>query len=454
MGCRVRAESDVLNTADPRGERESQDAAMADAPATSPPTPATPSTRRNFILGVLHGWFLAGGLAFADPYTVLPVFVRHFTSASWVVGLAAPLIRGGGFLPQILTARYAETFSRQKPLLIAVMSVRFAAWVGIAATTALLAGSHPTLALSLVVGLLLAFSLAGGVGAVPFQEIFARLFPPNIRGRFLAVRQLGGGLLAILAGLVVKVVLDRSLPFSSRYGLLFALSAGTMALGFIALASVVEPHAPPHKSSPEQLPRFLGRLVEILRSDGGFRRLLVAEILLRSIHLCLPFLVLDFRGRFGLGIGFVGAALSASMAGQLISNLWWGRLSDRHGNRFVVVAVNFLAVLLSAGALLVQGRGTALAVFFLGGSVLSGSSIGYVNYLLELAPEADRPAYISLRGTLTAPMLFLGIPGGLLVDRLGFSSVEWLALAGTAAALLAAFRLPCLRTRHEASDAT
>ncbi len=406
-----------------------------------------PHVRRNFVLGVLHGWFLAGGLAFADPYTVLPVFVRHVTNASWVVGLAAPLIRGGGFLPQIVTARYAETLSRQKPLLIAVMSVRFAAWVGIAAATFFLAGAHPMLALTLVLSLLLVFSLAGGVGAVPFQEIFARLFPPTLRGRFLAVRQLGGGLLAILAGLAVKLILDRSLPFASRYGLLFALSALTMAFGFIALASVTESPTPPQKTVPERFPRFLERLQEILRSDRGFRRLLVAELFLRTIHLCLPFLVLDFRTRFGLGIGFVGTALSASMAGQLISNLWWGRLSDRHGNRFVVLTVNGLAVLLTAGALLAPAPAAALAVFFLAGSVLSGSTIGYLNYLLELAPASQRPAYISLRGTLTAPMLFLGVPGGLLVDRLGYGCVEAIAFVGALGAMAAAFRLPCLRSR-------
>ncbi len=447
MGRPVRPEPELLNgTREGRGlpSRESSAPAVSSR-ATGPPDP--PHVRRNFVLGLLHGWFLAGGLAFADPYTVLPVFVRHVTSASWVVGLAAPLLRGGGFLPQILTARYAETLHRQKPLLIAVMSVRFASWIGIAAATFFLAGSHPALALLLVLALLLLFSLAGGVGAVPFQEIFARLFPPTLRGRFLAFRQLGGGLLAILAGLIVKIVLDRPLPFASRYGLLFLLSALSMAVGFIALGAIAEEPLRPHKTVPEKLPRFLQRLQEILRRDHSFRRLLAAELFMRTIHLCLPFLVLDFRARFGLGIGFVGTALSASMAGQLFSNLWWGRLSDRHGNRFVILTVNALAVLLTGGALATPGPAAALAVFFLTGAVLSGSSIGYTNYLLELAPSAQRPAYISLRGTLTAPMLFLGVPGGVLVDRLGYGSVELLALLGTLGGLVAASRLPCLRSR-------
>ncbi len=404
-------------------------------------------TTRNFILGLLHGWFLRGGLAFADPYTVLPVFVRHVTSANWVVGLAAPLMRGGGFLPQILTARYAETVARQKPILVGVVTVRFAAWIGIAAATYFLAGSSPLLALIIVLSLLLVFSLAGGVGAVPFQELLARLFPATLRGRFLSLRQLGGGLLAVLAGAGVKIILDRPLDFASRYALLFLLSAGTMAVGFLALILIREPAREPAVRTMQPLPHFMRRLGGILRTNVHLRRVLTAELLLRSINLCLPFLVLDFRTRLGAGVPFVAMALSASMAGQLVSNLWWGRLSDHHGNRFVILTVNIMAAVAIAGALAVRSSWQALAVFALAGSVLSGNAVGYVNYLLELAPRTERPAFISLRGTLTSPMLFLGVPGGLLVDAFGYRSVEILALAGTLAGVAAALRLPCLRTR-------
>ncbi len=402
---------------------------------------------RNFILGLLHGWFLRGGLAFADPYTVLPVFVRHVTSASWVVGLTAPLMRGGGFLPQILTARYAETVAKQKSILVAVVAVRFASWLGIAAATYFLAGTSPLLALVVVLGLLLVFSLAGGVGAVPFQELLARLFPPTLRGRFLSLRQLGGGLMAVLAGAGVKIILDQPLRFASRYALLFLLSAGTMSIGFLALVLIREPAIEPVTRSMQPLPHFMRRLGGILRTNAHLRRVLTAELLLRTINICLPFLVLDFRARLGAGVAFVAMALSASMTGQLVSNLWWGRLSDHRGNRAVILTVNTMAAVTIAGALAVQSTWEALGVFALAGSVLSGNAVGYVNYLLELAPRTERPAFISLRGTLTSPMLFLGVPGGLLVDAFGYTSVEVLALVGTLAGVVAAFRLPCLRSR-------
>ncbi len=413
-----------------------------------PPAP----TRWNFVAGLVHGWFLAGGLAFADPYTVLPVFVRHITHADWVVGLASPLLRAGGFLPQIWVARLAETLHRQKPVLILVMGVRFLCWLAIAAVTALVVPVHPTAGLVLILLFLFTFSFAGGVGAVPFQELYARLFPPTLRGRFLAWRQIGGGLLAIVAGGVVKMVLDRKDAFPLGYALLFLLSALTMAVGFVALASVREPQAPPRNNTPEPWPAFLVRLRTILRGDAIFRRLLATELGLRTLHLCLPFLVLDLKARLDLGVGFVATSLAASMAGQLIANLLWGSLSDRLGNRFVIVAVNVLAVGLAGLALAAWAPFAAVTVFFLSGAVLAGNQIGYLNYLLEAAPLAERPAYIALRGTIIVPTLFLGVPGGLLAGVVGYRLPEAFALVGAAASVLLALRLPCLRRNVSSRD--
>lgn len=403
------------------------------------------TSKRNFILGLLHGWFLAGGLAFAEPYTVLPVFVQHLSSRSWIIGLASTLIRGGGFLPQIWMARRAETLSRQKPVLILVMAVRFLSWVGIATVTAWLIPIRPQAGLVLILSLLLLFSVAGGVGAVPFQELYARLFAPRIRGRFLAWRQLGGGLLAILVGWAVKLILDRPQAFPSAYALLFGASALTMSVGFVALASLREQALEPVRREPEPWFAFLSRLAGLLKSESAFRRLLMTEMLLRTIHLCLPFLVLDLKARLDLGMGFVATALSATMAGALLSNLGWGQLADRRGNRWVILLTCALAALMLIAALLAPTAPVAIFVFFLNGAVASGTNIGFVNYLLELAPLDRRPALISLRGTLVTPLLFLSIPGGVLADRFGYGIPELLALCGILAAILMALRLPCLR---------
>jgi len=57
-----------------------------------------------------------------------------------------------------------------------------------------------------------------------------------------------------------------------------------MAMGFIAPSAVAEQPERPHKTVPEELSPLLQGLQRILRTDRSFRRLLAAELLLRTIH--------------------------------------------------------------------------------------------------------------------------------------------------------------------------
>jgi len=47
---------------------------------------------------------------------------------------------------------------------------------------------------------------------------------------------------------------------------------------------------------------------------------------------------------------------------------------------------------------------------------MAGGVIGYTNFLLDIAPSKDRPTYISLNGTLTAPVMIFPLIGGILIQ--------------------------------------
>ena len=49
--------------------------------------------RYNYVVGVIQGTIFMFGVAFMDPTTVIPVFVKHFTSSDFLVGLASSIHR-------------------------------------------------------------------------------------------------------------------------------------------------------------------------------------------------------------------------------------------------------------------------------------------------------------------------------------------------------------------------
>jgi MFS family permease len=80
-------------------------------------------------------------------------------------------------------------------------------------------------------------------------------------------------------------------------------------------------------------------------------------------------------------------------------------------------------------------------VFLVNGIYFSGSLMGFLNYLLELTTEEQRPLFIGLSNTLTAPSLLAPLLGGWLVSLWSYEAVFLLALLFGILALFASLGL-------------
>jgi len=170
--------------------------------------------------------------------------------------------------------------------------------------------------------------------------------------------------------------------------------------------------------------------------------------------LAMPFYVLYATTELGISINQVGIFVAARMVGAIISNLLWAQLSDHIGNRIVIVLCTVIGTLVPLLAILAHSVGGMLMVivFVLIGFSISGGIIGYKNYLLEIAPEHSRPAYLSLDGTLSGAMMFLPILGGVIADAFSYRSVFMLALIVLTAASLLSLKLKAVR-KHKKREA-
>jgi len=400
--------------------------------------------RRNFTLGVLNGAFFEFSNALISPSLVLPLFVRYLTDSHFLVGLIPSIQEAGWFLPQLVTSRYIQHRPQKMVYYSATAIVRAGSW-GLLTLALFTLGGNRLLLLVTFFSLLVVYSFSGGVGGISFMDIVGKAIPVTRRGSFFGGRNFFGGILAFVAGVIVKYTLDQSgYPFPANFGLLFTLSFLALSVALFLFTQVVEPVEPVHEVEVDLLRQFR-RALEIVGNDAQYRRFLFLRLCLMATQMATPFYILYARDRLGISQGMVGLYLSAMTVVSVGSNLVWSRISDRRSNKLLLQIVSILGLSIPLSTLLIPHLSGPFSlrslgylfgvVFILLGSHTAGAGIGTINFLLEISPAAERPIYIGFANTLFGMALLASAVGGVIVEIAGFGTLFSFTLAFYALAI-------------------
>ncbi len=417
-------------------------------------------TKRNFILGVLNGTLVNFGMAFIDPYTVLPVFMIQLGASDFMVGLTSALAGAGWFLPQMFVARIAEARKYLVNIYRGTTVLRVSAWAGVALSVAFLDPARYRLYLFSFIAFYLTANLGAGLAAVPFLEITSKTIPFTRRGTFFGTRRFLGGLLGVFAGLLVGVILNTGggirwqgkflhelvagfagsaglsgRPFPENFGILFLLGGGLLSLGLIIFCFVGEPPSQA-AGSPPGVFDHLRRGLKLLRDDRNYMRFYLARISWQFTAMAFPFYSLYAYKNLGFSGDSVGVFVSLWVGSGVVSNYVWGRLLDRKGNKLVLVATAVLslfppAVILAMEHFPALGApdgswrlfGLVSSTFFVNGFIRSGRLISNLTYLLEFAPVEKRPLYVGFMNSFTFPFMLSPAIGGFLIEVFSLSTL-------------------------------
>ncbi len=384
-------------------------------------------------------------------------FVSQLTTSNFLIGLVAPIRNGGWFLPQLLVSNYLQNRERKLPLYSAASVVRASLWM----LTAMLLFLNDDRRL-LLVGFFVLFtlsSLTAGLSGLSFMDVVGKAIPATRRGSFFGWRRFLGGVLALGGSLLVSYVLDEShgLPFPDSYGVLFLLYFLIAGLGMWLFCQVVEPIEPVEKENVTPWGQFRQAL-EVLRHDVNYRLFLVVRLSLVAADVATPFYIIYAKRIFDLQASMVGVYLVAYTMMGLLSNLFWGYVSDRYGNRLVVCFLSVVGLLTPLIALVILplvrlvsdsmtlASYSFVVVFGLSGAFFSGNFIGSINFLLDVAPPDRRTLYVGFMNTAAGIFTFSSAVGGLVVDWVGLQALFCLAMACYAVALFFSLRLREPRT--------
>lgn len=415
--------------------------------------------RRNFGFALLQGTFMRINLAFVDPGTVLSAFVHKLTESNLLVGLTGSMLTAGWMWPQLLVSNLLEHRQRKMPYYALGMSIRVFAWFAIFLCTVQIGAQSPLI----LAGCFLAFyflsSSAMGVSTLPYMDIVSKSIEPNRRARFFSLRQLFGGFFGIWVGFFVRAMLGKEdeftgilgwitlifrtltldvirfffqteteLGFPSNYAVLFICSVIAAFLSFISFLGIREPIHPVN-TKRQPIWQHLKQGPHFLRTDKNYRRFIFFRIGTHFSGMASPFFVpyaIDELGVPEATIGFF--IISAALSG-VVSNAIWGYIGEKYGVRWLLIITAGLMALPPFIAFF-SGMLTPslyvpvyLLIFTVSGILANGVMVGFMAYMLNIAPPRSRPSYIGFMNTILLPASFAPVIGGLLISRIGY---QWL----------------------------
>lgn len=380
----------------------------------------------NFFYLILEEIFYYTANAFFDTVSIIPVFVDMLTGNLKLAALSASLRNAFFILPQLVMGLYTY---KLKDLPSFMRNSAFITRVFVFAFIVLFAAGSPLWLLVLTFMLVCALLGTGdGLINVPWLDFIGRVVPKDRRGKLFAYILLLGGIGAMLGGFVIKYIFSAGISMQLKYSLIFGLG-GLFLMGstfsFNGMRDTEREKEPP----PAALIRFFRLLPQYLFKNRDFSKLMLVLVLNYFSNLALPLYVVFARRILNLNDSDVGTLIYSQIVGIIIGGGAWGYLSYRFGDKTsvqVTVLTNIALPALSVAAFL-SGLNTYGFLLFVIVSFGSGAASvgwpGFINYVISCVPDSERPVYIGLLNTLTLPLSFLTLLGGVLAEKTGYVPV-------------------------------
>jgi MFS family permease len=110
----------------------------------------------------------------------------------------------------------------------------------------------------------------------------------------------------------------------------------------------------------------------------------------------IGFVTVSALRRWGISDGLVGGFTAAYLIGQMVGNLSFGLLSDRHGHKLSLEIAGFISFLAFSLAIFAPTPGWYYLVFALLGAVIGAVIVSGLLVVMEFSAPEKRPTYIGL----------------------------------------------------------
>lgn len=377
--------------------------------------------RFNFAVNLLDGGFFGFALGFASFITIIPLFVSQMTDSALLIGLVPAIHNVGWQFPQLLTAGWVSRAKRIKPLVLWTTLHERIPFLGLAAVAWFLPQLGTQKALILTFILLVWQGFGGGFAANAWTTMITKIMPSGLHGTFFGAQMAAftgmEGISAIAAGLILDR-LDGPLDFT----LCFLAASALFVISFIFISLTREPDGRPRhiEGKPDG---FWKESRHILKTNRNFVAFLGMRSLSQFAAMAFSFYIVYIVWNFDVSEAEAGFMTGVFLITSIAAGLLMGRLADRWSPRVVMIIGALAATLSATLAMFAPSASWFYASFILTSMAIVAIWTIPLPLTVRFGTEEERPYYIGLSSTVTAPATLLApVIGGWLADTVSFQA--------------------------------
>ncbi|MFM8552749.1 MAG: MFS transporter [Nitrospiraceae bacterium] len=372
-------------------------------------------SRRN---GLRDGAFYAAMQGGGENY--LSAFALLLQATPFQIGLLSALPQLVGTWAQLLSVKVLNRLQHRQAIMLAGASGQVVFWLPLLSLPLL----FPSYGAWLLIACTIVYFAMGHVIVPAWNSLITDLLDPDERGAYFARR---AKIMAVtnfsalcLAGLILQSAQSLNVPWIGFVGI-FMLAAAARAASAHALAHIDEPSASVTREAEFHLLDFLRH-----ERSANFKRFLLFSCL---IHVCVllagPYFVIYMIRDLHFTYLEYGSWLAAGELGQFLTLKPWGLISDRYGNKKLLVVTGLGIPILPMLYLLSTDLMFLVLVNFLGGILWAGLALGLQNYVFDAVRAEDRAKGVAVWNTVNAIGWFIGAMLGGWLATVAPAEIYW-----------------------------
>lgn len=375
--------------------------------------------KHNVTANLTDGGLFGLALGFASFSTILPLFVATMTDSALLIGLVPAIHSAGWLFPQLFTASHVSRLRQYKPTVLMMTIHERIPFFGLAMVALFIPHIGVTAGLVLTFIMLIWQGLGGGFTANAWTSMISKIIPSDARGTFFGVQAALANLFisgsAVAAGYILDIIAS---PWD--FAACFILASFFFTISWFALSLTREPEDR-EKIIPEEKTHFWDDAKKVMGKDANFNWFLSVRFISQFATMGFAFYIIYALRNFNMDTVTAGYLTATLTISQTIANAGMGWLGDKIGHRSMLILGGVAAMLSAILAWNASSITWFYPIFILTG--LANVSIWTISMAMTVGfgTEAERPIYIGLSQTLTAPAtIFAPIIGGFIVDAAGF----------------------------------